>query len=133
MNTRDTGQLGEDLACEYLVEKGFKILLRNYRITFGEIDIICVKSWGLKELLLGKRDQTIHFVEVKSLSFMSPDFFPEDRVDYRKQEKLKKLAEIWMNQNKFSQNHPYQIDVIAVSITNNQKDIKYFGNVVSGT
>ncbi len=101
MDTKDVGQLGEDLACEYLVEKGFKIIGRNYRVAFGEIDIICRKNWG-KVPFLG--DKTIHFVEVKSLSVISKDFFPEERVDYKKQRKLNRLSQIWLEKNKFKQN-----------------------------
>ena len=35
-------KLGEDKACEYLKKLGFKILERNYRKTYGEIDIIAL-------------------------------------------------------------------------------------------
>ncbi len=35
------GRRGERLACAYFAEKGFDILLRNYRDKRGEIDIIC--------------------------------------------------------------------------------------------
>jgi len=42
------------------VKKGFKIIGRNYGITFGDLDIIARKNWGLKGILLGKRDKTIH-------------------------------------------------------------------------
>ena len=39
MSTKDTGDKGEQIACGYLVNNGYKILGRNYRINFGEIDI----------------------------------------------------------------------------------------------
>ena len=47
MSTKGLGDLGEKLACEYLVKNGYKILGRNYRITFGEIDIIAKKKFKL--------------------------------------------------------------------------------------
>lgn len=56
-------RLGEDLACEYLVRKGYKIIERNFRKKYQEIDIIAT------------RDSTLVFVEVKtrrSDSFGSP-------------------------------------------------------------
>jgi putative endonuclease len=34
------GRLGEDRACEYLKKQGYKILERNVRTPFGEIDIV---------------------------------------------------------------------------------------------
>lgn len=63
-----TAKLGEDLACEYLKKLGFKILERNYRKTYGEIDIIALDSSAGSE-------QVLTFVEVKtrtSSQFGSP-------------------------------------------------------------
>ena len=120
MDTIETGKLGEDLACEYLVKNGYKIIGRNYRINFGEIDIIAKKRGLLA-------DKAIHFVEVKSLS-NTETIFPEEHVNFKKQRKLRQLAEIWLSKNKISQNVPYQIDIISVS---NDK-IDFFENVVSG-
>lgn len=119
MGNKELGDIGENMACEYLVKNGYKILGRNYRINFGEIDVIAKKK-GLFA------DKTIHFVEVKSLSYSDKDFFPEQRVDYKKQNKYKRLVEIWLEKNKFSQNYPCQVDVIAVS--GNQ--INFFENIV---
>jgi putative endonuclease len=39
-----TAKLGENKACEYLQKLGFKILERNYRKTYGEIDIIAIEK-----------------------------------------------------------------------------------------
>lgn len=122
MDTKELGNLGEELACEYLVNKGYKILCRNYRINLGEIDIIAQKKWHL----FGEKDKTIHFVEVKAL-FKNSAFCPEDHVDYRKQNKYKKLVEIWLNKNKFTQDYPCQVDVIAVM----GEQIDFLENVIS--
>ncbi len=48
------GQWGEEITCNYLIQKGYKIVSRNYRCRFGEIDIIAEK------------EGEITFVEVKS-------------------------------------------------------------------
>lgn len=48
------GKKGEDIAVEYLKKKGYKILERNFRKGYGEIDIICTKS------------NVLVFVEVKT-------------------------------------------------------------------
>lgn len=48
------GIRGEDLACQYLKDKRYNIIDRNYRLKGGEIDIIAIKN----EILV--------FVEVKT-------------------------------------------------------------------
>jgi putative endonuclease len=96
MNTRELGELGEKLACEYLVKKGHKILGKNDRISFGEIDIIARK----KRKFFARFDKTIHFIEVKTLkAFPSQTVFPEEHVNYKKQRKLRQLAQIWLEKN----------------------------------
>lgn len=54
MNTRDRGNIAEDRACEYLRNRGFRIIDRNVYNRFGEIDIIAIES------------DVFHFIEVKS-------------------------------------------------------------------
>ena len=38
------GKIGEELARHYLYKKGYNILEQNYRVSFGEIDIIAEKN-----------------------------------------------------------------------------------------
>ena len=154
MNNQELGQLGERLTCEYLVNNGYNILGKNHRITFGrhktapafdghnstsafdrynstpvfgEIDIIARKKWRL----FRKNDKTIHFVEVKTI-LGEKDFFPEEKVDSRKQRKLRKLAQIWLNTNGFKENFPYQIDVAGITVNpkTNMARLFYFFNAV---
>ncbi len=40
-NTTLIGNIGEQLACDYLTDKGYRILERNAKICGAEIDIIC--------------------------------------------------------------------------------------------
>lgn len=49
-----TAVLGEEAACLFLAKKGYKILERNFRRGYGEIDIIALK------------DKTLVFIEVKT-------------------------------------------------------------------
>jgi len=60
---KETGQAGEELACQFLLQRHYRILYRNIRCTYGEIDIVAYF------------DSIIHFVEVKtrkSLLFGTP-------------------------------------------------------------
>ena len=150
LDTKELGNLGEKIACEYLVKKGYKILAKNYRISFGEIDIIAKKKFTLlnkiSQILTftfwqklfnrvatnNNHDKTIHFVEVKTLLGSNESFAPEERVDYKKQRKLRQMSQIWLEKNKFNQRYPYQIDVIGILINENTKKAKlrYFPNAV---
>ena len=82
------GKLGEEKAKNYLIEKGYKILCINYKCKIGEIDLIA------------KDNDTIVFVEVKT---RSSDAFgmPREAVNYRKQNKIRLVAQVYLKANKF--------------------------------
>ena len=128
MNTKELGDLGERTACEYLVKRGYKILAKNYRISFGEIDIIAKKKWRL-----WGNDKTIHFVEVKTIIDNNRGVFPEEHVDARKQRKLNQLSQIWLQKHNYPQDFPYQIDVVGILVEKNGEETKlnYFPNAIS--
>ena len=77
------GRKGEDLACNYLVSRGYRIIDRNFRSKGGEIDLIGVKG------------RKISFIEVKARS--STDYgMPRDAVDYRKRRRLLNTAQFYL-------------------------------------
>ncbi|GAB5045710.1 YraN family protein [Thermodesulfovibrio sp. TK110] len=99
MGRVELGKEGERLAVEYLLARGYKILERNFRTQFGEIDIIA------------KQGKYIVIIEVKRR--ISENFGnPEMAVNYRKQERLKKLALFYLN--KLGKEYPVRFDVIAI-------------------
>src|SRR3989338_3071661 len=85
------GRIGEDIAAQFLERKGFKVIARNYRKPWGEIDIIAEKG-GI-----------VRFVEVKAVSrenlpdvSREMDYRPEEMVDRRKLRKLARTAALYM-------------------------------------
>ena len=54
LSRQTLGKLGEDLACDELTRRGYRILARRYRTRFGEIDIIA------------EQGETVVFIEVKA-------------------------------------------------------------------
>lgn len=72
MHNRRLGLKGEAAARKYLKKQGYKILEKNYKTKFGEIDIIAEK------------DGTVAFIEVKTRT--SEDFgAPREAVDKSRQ------------------------------------------------
>jgi len=74
-----TGKEGEDIAAHYLSERGYRVLVRNYRTKSGEIDIIA------------REGNTLVFIEVKARSGTRFGL-PQDAVDLRKQARLSRVA-----------------------------------------
>lgn len=108
MSTKKIGDLGESIACTFLEKKGFLIISRNYRKSWGEVDIIA------------ERKGAVRFVEVKSvsrenisdISRETGDYRPEEQVHPRKLAKIAKVAEFYMMKN--DDRREYQIDVVGV-------------------
>ena len=85
------GAVGEQLAAEHLLRRGFKIVERNYRTRWGELDIIAVK------------DRTIVFCEVKTRvvrrgpNGIDPEARdPLESVHPRKRSKIRRMAARWL-------------------------------------
>lgn len=111
------GRMGEELAKNYLINKGYKIIDRNYREKWGEIDIIAQKN------------KTTFFIEVKTMRiFDSSELFPEDQMSKNKISKFKKISQSYANHNKIEN---WQMDAIAIELDekNNLKTIRYWENV----
>ena len=121
-DTKHLGEMGEDLAEKYLIENGYKIIQRNYRNTFGEIDIIA------------KKQGVLVFVEVKTRnSIHANNFLPEQSVNFHKQMKLRKLCEMF-NVEHHNENQEWQIDVISILIdkSTQKATINHIENAVFG-
>ena len=101
-STRSRGARGEELAAQYLVEKGFILLERNFRdnLSRGEIDLIA---------RIGK---CLVFVEVKTGNgaAFGP---PESWVDGRKQNRIARAAERYL-QDHLLQDVECRFDVVGI-------------------
>ena len=106
----EIGKYGEDLACEYLVNNKYRIIERNYKKPWGEIDIIAKDP-----------DKTLVFVEVKTLQ-QSANFGlkPEDHMTRAKLVKLSRTASIYANNNQklIKEAKGWRIDLVAITLDN---------------
>ena len=104
------GSEGEDIAADLLKKKGYKIIRRNYKTPLGEADIIV------------KDNNTIVFVEVKT---RTSDTFgrPFEAVNYRKQEKFKKIALYYLKHNKIEL--PVRFDVVSILSKDGKAEVNH--------
>jgi putative endonuclease len=108
--TRVFGSISEDFAAEFLKQKGYNILKRNYTTPLGEADIVA------------KDNDTIVFVEVKA---RSSDAFgqPFEAVNYRKQEKFKKIALYYLKHNKIEL--PVRFDIVSIISRDGKAEVNH--------
>jgi putative endonuclease len=95
------GDEGERLAARHLRTKGYRILVRQARNRFGEIDLVALDG------------ETIVFVEVKSLR-QSRGGAPSERVDAGKQARLTRAALTWLKRRGLLDRRS-RFDVVEVS------------------
>lgn len=113
--TQQKGYQGEQIALKYLQKIGFSIIETNYTKRMGEIDIVAFHK--------GK----LHFIEVKTLFYDQYDvsretyggkrYDPWQNVSREKLRRFGRTCEIYIIERNVSRETPWQIDVIAVSVT----------------
>ncbi|MDG2448550.1 MAG: YraN family protein [Saprospiraceae bacterium] len=100
----ELGRKGEEIACELLLKKSYRILEKNWRYKKAEIDIICEKNGVLI------------FVEVKTRSTLKFGM-PEDFVSSAKRSLMFGAANAYM----FAINHTWEIRFDVISVLMNSK------------
>jgi putative endonuclease len=98
--SHDIGQHAENACCEYLLQKGLKLLTKNFRGSKGEIDIVM------------EENNTLVFVEVR---FRKNNYFggAAASVTPKKQKRIVATAEQYLQQETSIKNG--RIDVVAMS------------------
>ena len=84
MSTKQDGDWGEALVEKYLSERGCRIVEREWRCRFGEIDLIA------------EQEGTLLFVEVKLRTNLRYGM-PRESVTAKKQEKLRSAALLYLS------------------------------------
>jgi len=95
------GREGENLAEAFLIERGYKILERNYRLSFGEIDVIAREA------------QTLCFIEVKT---RDADYYghPFEAVTPAKQRTIRKVAQMYLTEHPDDESAFIRFDVVGI-------------------
>jgi putative endonuclease len=104
------GKEGEQMAANWLQEKGFEILHVNWRYSYYELDIVA------------KKNERLHFVEVKARR-TGKYGNPEDSVTKKKFKKLQRAVDEFLFLNP---GHKWiQYDVLAITM-NKGGETEYF-------
>jgi putative endonuclease len=103
------GEDAEVACCSYLKSQGLKLVLKNFSCRFGEIDLIMLD----KKILV--------FVEVR---FRKNNIFGGglESVTHAKQEKLRRTAELFLQENNQYKNARF--DVVSMAKNTQTKDSK---------
>lgn len=112
---REVGAIGEGVAAAFLERRGFRIIDRNYRKPWGEIDIIA------------ERLGVVRFVEVKTVSRESltgvtreiEEYRPEEMAHPGKMRKVARTAEMYMNET--GDCRDFQVDVVGVFLDHSSR------------
>ncbi|MBX7430779.1 YraN family protein [Mycobacterium sp. Y57] len=111
------GALGEQLAADFLIESGLRVLARNWRCRHGELDLIAADD----------TTRTVVFVEVKT---RTGDGYggPAQAVTPVKVRRLRRLAGLWLAQHGGGW-AGVRIDVIAIRLGRREPEITHIQGV----
>lgn len=118
MNKKELGTRYEEIACQYLSGKGFRITERNFRSRNGEIDII------------GYHEGFLVFAEVKYRA-TDKSGMPEEAVIPAKQKRICRTADYYRFIHRYSDDMPVRYDVIGISGTEGNISVRWYRNAFS--
>ena len=99
--SRRRGTYYENLAAEYLMQKGFQILHRNFCSRVGEIDLVA------------RQKDYLVFVEVKYRRRGGEH--PLEAADVRKQRRICRTADYYCLRYGYQEDTPCRFDVVGIS------------------
>src|SRR3989338_241811 len=121
-NNSAIGKIGEDIACKFLREKGYKILERNFRKKWGELDIISKDRKGI-----------LVFVEVKTIDNLDArtNLLPEENLTKSKLQKLQRTAMLYAGEHNELVKYKlgWRIDLVAITLNENKNTINHYENI----
>lgn len=147
-STADLGRKGEDIACRWLEENGFRIIGRNCRCGHLETDIIARRNGkgrlngqnvgngngvadrpedyaSLFRRDNGREDERIHFIEVKMRKRGSA-VSPEEAVDFRKRKMLVRAADGYIRRNRIKAEAVF--DIVAINYSGEDFSVEFIEN-----
>ena len=99
ISTTRKGSRGEDTAVAWLETKGWKVLARNFRVRWGEIDVIA------------RRDDTVAFIEVKSWTSVPREDLARS-IGPRKRSRIARAARLFLSRRPDCEDAHLRFDVM---------------------
>ncbi len=125
------GELGESVACTFLMKRGFSIKERNYTRKYGEIDIVAEKG------------NKLYFVEVKSVSVVKlpenkpyfgtghqDSYRPEDNLHPWKLKRLSRTIQVYLLNQKGERDWQFDVALVYLDLKNRVARVKMLEDIV---
>ena len=127
----ETGKLGEDLASRYLKSKGYRIIERNYRQPWGELDIVAYSETGVLVFVEVKTVTSHNVDKTLTLQETSGSITAEDQMTSQKIRKLKRVSATYAQNfpEKINEALGWRIDVLALTINGKDCVVKHYENI----
>lgn len=122
LSSKEKGFLGEERVVNFLVNKNYQILFRNWRTKFGEIDIIALDKSNLN-------GDTLVFLEVKTLPSGNTETL-EKELSVTKQKKIVKTSKCFLLEYRQYKYDYIRYDVVVVDMPG-QEPIWHIENAFS--
>jgi len=117
-SAHERGREGEERAVEYLRDKGYRILQRNFRMRRGEVDIIA------------EQDETVVFCEVKAWKSLPLESL-EYAISTAKRRRIVSVAERFLQANRCYDRYHIRFDVIHIA-TGSEPVVRHLQSAFDG-
>ncbi len=116
MSNIQKGKYGEELACKFLSEKGYKIIETNYKYSrYGEVDIIALDK------------DELCFIEVKTRSSLKYGI-PFEAITKDKLSKIYSTMQAYKQQSGLKY-QKCRVDAISIELTGKSPIVKHIKNI----
>ena len=111
------GLNAEEAASHWLSERGYRILDRNWRRPWGELDIVAWPGY----IERGESD--------KASSRLAVGFDPFLRADGKKMHKVRRTAQTWLAQHRYGPDTEWRLDIVSVIFDPKNPQFEHFENI----